>query len=150
MDDIKDEYERYIYTYTPDPNNPVVGGALFLAIGVPYSEMLDLIEQYYIAEDSDPRFLYPREGKFETEDGEKFISKVGICNIYHYPPQPCWINFRLRIFDSRGYLIVEDVIVIYDGMAEQDFENWWVWSSLDPDDEILKYWKVIATPTPPV
>ncbi len=129
-----------------DPDNPLVGDAAIAAEGVSYSEMLDLIEQY-IAVDFDPGFLYPREGEFETEDGEKFISKVGICNVYYYPPWPCWIKFKLRIFDSRGYLIVEDDIVAYAGMSEQDFDSWWDWSSLDPDDEILKYWKVIATPS---
>ena len=144
MDDIKDEYERNIYI--PEPDEPIYGQAVIAAEGVPYGEMLDLIEQY-IAVDGEPDFLYPREGEFETEDGEKFISKVGICNVYYYLPWPCWIKFKLRIFDSKGYLIVEDDIVVYAGMAGQDFDSWWDWSSLEADDEILKYWKAIAAPS---
>ena len=141
MDDIKDEYERNIHT--PNPDEPLIGGAAIAAEGVPYSEMLDLIEQY-ITVDFEPGFFYPREGEFETEDGEKFISKVGICYVYYYPPGSCWIRFRLRIFDSWGYLIVEDDIVVEAGMTKKDFDSW-EWSSVEP--EILKYWKVIATPS---
>jgi len=138
MDDIKDEYERHIAF--PDGT---IGSAIIFAEGVPYSEMLDLIEQY-IAVDFEPGFFYPREGEFETEDGEKFISRVGICNVYYYNPASCWIRFRLRIFDSWGYLIVEDDIVVNRGMTKKDFDSW-EWSSVEP--EILKYWKVIATPS---
>ena len=147
MDDITDEYERHIKIFNPDTDVPLIGGSTIFAEGISYNEMLDLIEQYYTSKNSEPRFLYPREGEFEAEDGEKFISKVGVCNIYHYPPASCHIRFKLRIFDSKGYLIVEDDIVVYDGITEQDFDNWWIGSSLKPDDEIFKYWMVIATPS---
>lgn len=141
MDDIKDEYERNISI--PGPDDAKIGSEIIVAESVPYSEMLDLIEQYIVV-DFEPGFFYPREGEFETEDEEKFISRVGICNVYYYSPMTCRISFRLRIFDSRGYLIVEDDIVVYAGMAGKDFDSW-DWSSLKP--EILKYWKVIATPS---
>ena len=97
MDDIIDEYVRNIYIPGPD-DQPMCGLPTVFAEGVPYNEMLALIEQY-IAVDFDPGFFYPREGEFETEDGEKFISKVGICYVYYYSPYSCWIRFRLRIFD---------------------------------------------------
>lgn len=136
MDDITDEYERNIYTADPGAQ---IGDAVMVAEGIPYSEMLDLLEQH-IAVDLD--FDFPCEGEFITEDGKKCISRVGVCNVYYYPPESYWIKFRLRIFDSKGYLIVEDDIVAQRGVSENDCDSW-KWSSLGP--ETLKYWKKIAT-----
>ena len=61
MDDITDEYERNIYTADPSAQ---IGDAVMVAEGIPYSEMLDLLEQH-IAVDLD--FDFPCEGEFITE-----------------------------------------------------------------------------------
>ena len=141
MNDIKDEYTRNIHTM--DPSQPLIGGAVIAAEGVSYSEMLDLVEEYIVV-DFYPGFFYPREGKFETEDGEKFIAKVGVCRVFYSTPAVCRIVFRLRIFDVWGYLIVEDDIESHAWLEEKDFDSV-KWTGVSP--EIMKYWKAVATQT---
>jgi len=143
MKDIKDEYAREIHIGYLSEDYHKAGAHYLSAYQVTLDDVFDLIEEHNVG-NGNPKLFYPREGEFETADGEKFISTVGHCNIYLMTQNTGRIWFTLRIFDKRGYLIVEDIVTVWLGVAKKDIDDV-NWSSLEP--EILEYWKVIATPS---
>ena len=143
MNDIKDEYAREIHIGYLSGDYHNAGATYLSAYQITLDDMLDLIEEHN-AGNGNPKLFYPSEGEFETADGEKFISAVGPCNIYLSTQNTGRIWFNLRIFDKRGYLIVEDVVEVWLGAAKKDIKDIddANWGLLKP--EILEYWKIIA------
>jgi len=143
MNDIKDEYAREIHICYLGEDRGKIESVYLSAYQVTLEDMLELIEEHNVG-NGNPYLFYPREGKFETANGEKFISAVGHCNIYLTSQNTGRIWFTLRIFDKRGYLIVEDIVEVWLGAAKKDIKDIddANWSLLDP--EILEYWKIIA------
>ena len=137
MYEIVDVYEKRLSFPIPG-----VYGSALSASGYTIEEMRDLLVSdevsSYVFRSEKDYIILPREGDFYAFPFEKFTAKVGPCYLTNVGLPEYRISFKLRIFNSQGYLIAEDTVTTY---LYSDYQEGRV---IMNDSKIEKYWAIIA------
>ena len=132
MSDFDDDFEKEIIR-SPDSAGKLTG-IKYIAKRLHIEEFVNIFYEEGLNEKYGEDFSVPQEGKFCTENGEVFKSKVGTCSIYDYG-EFAKFCFTVRIFDRWGYFITEKVVIVtIDSKSISMLGN----------EDIIDYWHTMA------
>ena len=133
IDDFRDEFERNIWRREDDPY--ALSSIKFKAIGFPIDEIIQIFFDEGYGELLSEDMIFPREGKFKTEEGEFFRTYIGECDLRDKGYQ-VELMFNIRIFNFWGYLITDEIVVVTIDKNQ---------ISTSIDSEFAKYWNSLST-----